>query len=76
MKIDVTVQEPRHNGLKCVDLVREYLKQYECLKYLVLPLKQLIFDANLNDPYQGGLTSYGLILMIVSFLQFKIKNHE
>ena len=41
---------------------------YECLKPLVLVLKQFIFSANLNDTYQGGLSSYGLILMIVSFL--------
>lgn len=72
MKIDVTVQEPRHNGLKCVELVNKYLLKYRCLKYLVLPLKQFIFNSELNDPYQGGLTSYGLILMIVAFLQLKI----
>lgn len=74
MKIDVTVQDPRHNGLKCVQLVQDYLKEYDCLRYLVLPLKQLIYNSELNDPYQGGITSYGLILMIVAFLQFKVKN--
>ena len=28
----------------------------------------------MNDPYQGGLTSYALVLMIVAFLQLKIFN--
>lgn len=42
----------------------------------MLPLKQLIYYAELNDPYQGGITSYGIILMIVAFLQFKVKNIE
>lgn len=76
IKVDVTIQDPRHNGLKCVQLVKDYLREYESLRYLVLPLKQLIYYAELNDPYQGGITSYGIILMIVAFLQFKVKNIE
>lgn len=28
----------------------------------------------MNDPYQGGLTSYALVLMIVAFLQMKLYN--
>lgn len=28
----------------------------------------------MNDPYQGGLTSYALVLMIVAFLQMKLMN--
>ena len=35
-------------------------------------LKQLLYYAKLNDPYQGGLSSYGLILLIVSFLQWNM----
>ena len=26
---------------------------------------------HLNDPYSGGLSSYGLLLMIVAFIQFR-----
>lgn len=68
-KVDITIQDGKHNGIKCVDLVKRYLQAYEPLKYLVMAFKQLIFNSQLNDPYQGGLTSYALILMIVSFLQ-------
>jgi DNA polymerase sigma len=32
-------------------------------------LKKFIYSANIYDPYSGGLSSYGLILMIVAFLQ-------
>jgi len=28
----------------------------------------------LNDPYKGGLSSYGLLLMIVAFIQFRKLN--
>lgn len=71
-KIDITFQDGKHSGPECVRLVAEYLEMYECLRYLVLPLKQLIFNSQLNDPYQGGLTSYALVLMIVSFLQMRL----
>jgi non-canonical poly(A) RNA polymerase PAPD5/7 len=68
-KIDITIQDGKHNGLKCVELVKKYLKTYEALRYLILPFKQLLFNSQMNDPYQGGLSSYGLVLMIIAFLQ-------
>lgn len=68
-RVDITIQDGKHNGIKCVELVKKYLQTYEPLKYLVVAFKQLIYNSKLNDPYQGGLTSYALILMIVAFLQ-------
>lgn len=71
-KLDITIQDGKHSGPKCVQLVDRYLEVYDCLRFLVLPFKQLIFNSQMNDPYQGGLTSYALVLMIVAFLQMKI----
>ena len=67
--IDISIQEETHFGLKCVELVKQYMNQYESLKPLVLSIKNILKRANLNDPYKGGISSYGLILMIVTFLQ-------
>lgn len=75
-KIDITVQDGKHTGMKCVELVERYLNVYPCLRYLVLPLKQLLFNSGMNNPYEGGLTSYALVLMIVSFLQYKLYNKQ
>jgi non-canonical poly(A) RNA polymerase PAPD5/7 len=75
-KVDITIQDGKHNGIKCVELVKRYLQAYEPLKYLVMAFKQLIFNSQLNDPYQGGLTSYALILMIVAFLQVAQIDHS
>ena len=69
MQIDISIQDEKHFGLKCVDLVKKFISQYESLKPLVLVLKNILKRANLNDPYKGGISSYGLILMIVTFLQ-------
>ncbi len=73
MPIDISIQDERHFGLKCVELVKGFISQYECLKPLVLVLKNILKRANLNDPYKGGISSYGLILMIVNYLQTQKK---
>lgn len=59
----------KHNGLNCVNLVKKYLDRFHQLKPLVLVLKYMMYQLDLSDTYQGGLNSYGLILMIVSMLQ-------
>ena len=69
MSIDISIQDEKHFGLKCVDLVKSFLKEYQSLKPLVLAIKNILKQANLNDPYRGGISSYGIILMIVYFFQ-------
>jgi DNA polymerase sigma len=66
--IDITHKTEMHNGLACVDLVKKYLMQYWFLEPLILVLKQMLKVNGLNDPYKGGLSSYGLLLLIVAFL--------
>lgn len=71
--IDISVQDGKHFGLRCVELVRQFISEYEALEPLVISIKNLLKCANLNDPYKGGLSSYGLILLIVSFLQTQLE---
>ena len=73
MSIDISIQDDTHFGLKCVELVKKFIEEYKSLKPLVLAIKNILKSANLNDPYKGGISSYGLILMIIFFLQ-KQKN--
>ena len=69
MSIDISIQDDKHFGLKCVELVKKFIDEYKSLKPLVLAIKNILKSANLNDPYKGGISSYGLILMIIFFLQ-------
>ena len=73
MSIDISIQDDKHFGLKCVELVKKFIDEYKSLKPLVLAIKNILKRANLNDPYKGGISSYGLILMIIFFLK-KQKN--
>ncbi|KAL4466985.1 hypothetical protein ABPG74_010582 [Tetrahymena malaccensis] len=70
-KLDITILEGKHNGIKCVDLVNNYINAYQHLKPLVLVLKQFLHSLEMNDTYKGGLSSYSLILMLVYFIQQK-----
>ena len=81
INIDISIDCEKHNGLKCVELVKSYLKEYTCLKPITLALKAILQSANLHNPNKGGLSSYGLILMVVSYIQsqkdyFGLKNEQ
>lgn len=67
--VDVTAKDVRHQGLECVDLVKRLVRKYPPLKPIVLVLKQLLTLSELSDPYMGGLSSYGLVIMIVGYFQ-------
>lgn len=74
MSIDISLQDAKHYGIQCVAYVTNLINQYEALVPMVLALKNILKQANLNDPYKGGLSSYGLILLIVFFLNEQTKH--
>ena len=81
LSIDISVDSSKHNGLKCVNLIKSYLKEYSVLKPITIALKAILQSANLHNPNKGGLSSYGLILMVVSYIQsqkenFSLKNEQ
>ena len=71
--IDITLQTKEHFGLKCVNLVNKYLKEYESLEPLLFTLKTILKISELNDPYNGGLSSYALVLMLAYFFEHQKK---
>jgi DNA polymerase sigma len=76
MNIDISIETEKHNGLKCVNLVKSYLKEYSALKPITIALKAILQSANLHNPNKGGLSSYGLILMVVSYIQSQKDNFD
>jgi hypothetical protein len=40
------------------------LSVFPPLAPLVLAIKQLLVEHDLNDPYNGGLSSYGILLLV------------
>jgi len=68
-KVKVDISFNMANGLKSVELVKMYKKQFPALQKLICVLKQFLLQRDLNEVFTGGLSSYCLILMVVSFLQ-------
>ena len=66
VKVDISFNE---SGLKSAEKVKEYLKQYPLLDKMVKVVKQYLYQCNLNEVYSGGIGSYSVILLVVSFFQ-------
>ncbi|CAH8869045.1 unnamed protein product [Trichobilharzia szidati] len=70
LRVDISFN--MKNSVKAAELILSYMKTYPCLPYLVFVLKQYLRRRGLNEVWTGGLSSYALILMCVSFLQHTI----
>lgn len=46
---------------------------YPVLPYLIFVLKQFLLQRDLNEVFTGGISSYSLILMVISFLQVRFE---
>ncbi|ROL42074.1 Non-canonical poly(A) RNA polymerase PAPD7 [Anabarilius grahami] len=56
-------------GVKAARFIKDHLKKYSVLPYLIFVLKQFLLQRDLNEVFTGGISSYSLILMAISFLQ-------
>lgn len=67
IKVDISFN--MNNGVKSAELIKEYKRRYPVLDRLVMVLKQFLLQRDLNEVFTGGISSYSLILMTISFLQ-------
>ena len=71
--LDVSIDGPTHSGISSTSFVRSLTSRMSSLRPLVLVLKKLLAVNKLNDPFSGGLSSYGLVLMAMFLLLKKRK---
>lgn len=67
VKVDISFN--MNNGLVSANQIKQYQSAYPHLPRLVMLLKQMLLQRELNEVFTGGVSSYSLILMAVSFLQ-------
>uniref|UniRef100_A0A8C5DHN5 Terminal nucleotidyltransferase 4B n=1 Tax=Gouania willdenowi TaxID=441366 RepID=A0A8C5DHN5_GOUWI len=67
VKVDISFNV--QSGVQAARLIKEFKEKYPVLPYLVLVLKQFLLQRDLNEVFTGGIGSYSLFLMAVSFLQ-------
>ena len=73
ISLDISLENPDHHGEECVNYIKQKIIEYEVLTPLTFALKTILQKAFLNDPYKGGLSSYGVILLIIHFLNIQQK---
>nr|CAH7738261.1 unnamed protein product [Callosobruchus chinensis] len=67
IKVDISFN--MSNGVKSAELIKTYMEKFPVLPKLVYVLKQFLLERDLNEVFTGGISSYSLILMCISFLQ-------
>ena len=72
VKVDVCFN--RTSGVEGVKVIIDFIQQFPILPKLVLVLKQFLTQRNLHEVFFGGISSYALVLLVVSFLQLHPRN--
>ncbi|CAB4061499.1 PAPD5_7 [Lepeophtheirus salmonis] len=67
IKVDISFN--MSNGVRAAELIKHFKKLYPSLPKLIYVLKQFLLQRDLNEVFTGGLSSYSLILLVISYLQ-------
>ena len=67
VKIDISFNQD--SGIQSAHIIRDFIQQFPLLPKLAMVIKQFLTQRQLNEVYYGGINSYSLTLMIVSFFQ-------
>ncbi|OQS05488.1 hypothetical protein THRCLA_02385 [Thraustotheca clavata] len=62
--LDITFWNPNHFGLASAALSTQLCNELPGLREVTLVLKYFLSKRGMNDVYRGGLSSYGLLLMV------------
>ncbi|PVF95943.1 Nucleotidyltransferase [Serendipita vermifera] len=71
ISIDISLNQT--TGLAAILVIKKYLEQFPCLKPLILIIKSYLNQRGMNEVFKGGLGSYSIICMAISFLQLHPK---
>lgn len=72
LELDISFETEEHQGLMNIELVKEFLAEFGHARPLILVLKQFLHNSGLLTAYSGGLSSYGLFLMVIRYLQEQV----
>ena len=72
--IDVDVCFDQPNGPESAELMHRFMESMPPLRPLTFVLKYFLASRDINKPFTGGIGSYLLQMMIVSFLQHRVRD--
>jgi hypothetical protein len=72
IELDISFDGVEHHGLENIGFVQRTLAEFQQARPLILVLKQFLANSGLLTAYTGGLSSYGLFLMVTRYLQEQV----
>ena len=69
--VDISMEMSSHHGQECVNYIKRKADECKPLTAMTFALKTIFYKAKLNEPHTGGLSSYGIILLILYFLNIE-----
>lgn len=74
--VDVSVNQ--NNGVAAGKIIKNFIRELPALRALVLIIKSFLNQRSMNEVFTGGLGSYSIVCLVVSFLQMhpKIRRGE
>ncbi|KAK8845409.1 hypothetical protein IAR55_006122 [Kwoniella newhampshirensis] len=68
-KLNVDISLNQVNGISASKIINQYLDALPGARQLILVVKSFLSQRSMNEVYSGGLGSYSVICMVISFLQ-------
>ena len=68
VSVDISIDSPVHSGMATTELVRVLSSAFPVLHPASLVLKTFLKAKGVCDPYSGGLSSYGIVLLLLLLL--------
>ncbi|THH11994.1 hypothetical protein EW145_g279 [Phellinidium pouzarii] len=72
-RFSVDISMNQVNGVQAGNMINRFLEEFPALRGLVLVVKSFLNQRSMNEVYSGGLGSYAIVCLTVSFLQMHPK---
>ena len=69
VSVQLSLSVKEHAGLVSTASVNHLVAHYPVIRGLVLVLKHILVSENLNSPFEGGLSSHSLIILVTAFVR-------
>jgi non-canonical poly(A) RNA polymerase PAPD5/7 len=65
--VDISLNQT--NGISAGNIINQYLEVLPGARQLIMVVKAFLSQRSMNEVYTGGIGSYAVICLVISFLQ-------
>ena len=75
-KINIDISANGKNGYEAKKVIKKILEDFPCIRPILYVLKYFLRQRKLNESYTGGISSFLLFNLVLSYLQYVLKNEK